>query len=88
MSTRALTVLMRCLLLVALAACAALFVDYQTAGAGGFCGEVAVAATLDLDPLCAFVGGLFEGSLEEALYAGVPFFRIHHGSRLFLSGIG
>lgn len=55
MSTRALTVLMRCLLLVALAACAALFVDYQTAGAGGFCGEVAVGC----------------GKIKNSAYSGI-----------------
>jgi len=55
MSTRVLTVLMRCLLLVALAACAALFVDYQSAGAGGFCGEVAAGC----------------GKIKSSAYSGV-----------------
>ncbi|MEM6788093.1 MAG: vitamin K epoxide reductase family protein [Myxococcota bacterium] len=41
MPTRHLTVLTRCALLVALAACAALFVDYQTEPGAGFCGDVA-----------------------------------------------
>jgi len=40
MPTRLLTVLMRCAILVALAACAALFVDYQGDVGAGFCGEV------------------------------------------------